>query len=107
MPSISRTATTVSRLTKPESDTTETVCTFPAESSNRAVPPGRRSVRATPRAPIRGTFSDGSMFVKLPAIAVAELPTLVLRIKGSDLALYDADRTRKAEVRQRVETREF
>src|SRR5687767_11510035 len=33
--------------------------------------------------------------------------TLVLRIKGSDLALYDADRTRKAEVRQRVETREF
>ena len=33
--------------------------------------------------------------------------TLVLRIKGSDLALYDADRTRKAEVRQRVEAREF
>ena len=32
---------------------------------------------------------------------------LVLRIKGSDLALYDADRTRKAEVRQRVEAREF
>jgi hypothetical protein len=33
--------------------------------------------------------------------------TLVLSIKGSDLALYDADRTRKAEVRKRVETREF
>ena len=33
--------------------------------------------------------------------------TLVLRIKGSDLALYDADRTRKAEVRDRVEAREF
>jgi hypothetical protein len=33
--------------------------------------------------------------------------TLVLRIKGSDLALYDADRTRKDEVRKRVETREF
>jgi hypothetical protein len=32
---------------------------------------------------------------------------LVLRIKGSDLALYDADRTRKAEIRQRVEGREF
>lgn len=34
-------------------------------------------------------------------------PTLVLRIKGSDLALYDADRTRKDEIRQRVEVREF
>ena len=33
--------------------------------------------------------------------------TLVLRIKGSDLALYDADRTRKAEIQQRVEAREF
>jgi hypothetical protein len=33
--------------------------------------------------------------------------TLVLSIKGSDLALYDADRTRKDEVRNRVETREF
>jgi hypothetical protein len=33
--------------------------------------------------------------------------TLVLRIKGSDLALYDADRTRKDEIRQRVEVREF
>jgi hypothetical protein len=31
----------------------------------------------------------------------------VLRIKGSDLALYDADRTRKAEIRERVATREF
>ena len=34
-------------------------------------------------------------------------PTLVLRIKGSDLAIYDADRTRKDEIRQRVEVREF
>jgi hypothetical protein len=33
--------------------------------------------------------------------------TLVLRIKGSDLALYDTDRTRKDEVRKRVEMREF
>jgi hypothetical protein len=33
--------------------------------------------------------------------------TLVLRIKGSDLALYDADRTRKAQIRERVEAREF
>jgi hypothetical protein len=33
--------------------------------------------------------------------------TLVLRVKGSDLALYDADRTRKPEIRQRVEAREF
>jgi hypothetical protein len=33
--------------------------------------------------------------------------TLVLRIKGSDLALYDADRSRKDEIRQRVEVREF
>jgi hypothetical protein len=33
--------------------------------------------------------------------------TLVLRIKGSDLALYDADRTRKDDVRKRVEMREF
>jgi hypothetical protein len=33
--------------------------------------------------------------------------TLVLRIKGSDLALYDADRSRKEEIRTRVEVREF
>jgi len=33
--------------------------------------------------------------------------TLVLSIKGSDLALYDADRTRKDEVRKRVVAREF
>ena len=33
--------------------------------------------------------------------------TLVLRIKGSDLAVYDADRTRKDEIRRRVDTREF
>jgi hypothetical protein len=33
--------------------------------------------------------------------------TLVLRIKGSDLALYDADRSRKEEIRKRVEVREF
>jgi hypothetical protein len=34
-------------------------------------------------------------------------PMLELRIKGSDLALYDADRTRKDEIRKRVEAREF
>ena len=34
-------------------------------------------------------------------------PTLILRIKGSDLALYDADRGRKEEIRGRVEVREF
>ncbi|MGH9373750.1 MAG: hypothetical protein ACRD15_19690, partial [Vicinamibacterales bacterium] len=33
--------------------------------------------------------------------------TLVLRIKGSDLAIYETDRTRKDEIRQRVEVREF
>ena len=33
--------------------------------------------------------------------------TLVLRIKGSDLAVYDADRTRKDEIRKRVDVREF
>jgi hypothetical protein len=33
--------------------------------------------------------------------------TLVLRVKGSDLAAYDADRTTKDEVRGRVEVREF
>ncbi len=33
--------------------------------------------------------------------------TLVLRIKGRDLALYDADRSRKDEIRARVEVREF
>ena len=33
--------------------------------------------------------------------------TLVLRIKGSDLAVYDADRTKKDEIRKRVEAREF
>jgi hypothetical protein len=33
--------------------------------------------------------------------------TLVLRIKGSDLALYEADRTRKDEIRARVDVREF
>lgn len=33
--------------------------------------------------------------------------TLVLRIKGRDLALYDADRSRKEEIRARVEVREF
>lgn len=33
--------------------------------------------------------------------------TLVLRIKGRDIALYDADRTRKEEILARVEVREF
>jgi hypothetical protein len=38
---------------------------------------------------------------------IVTTPTLVLRIKGSDLALYDADRSRKEEIRTRVEVREF
>ena len=33
--------------------------------------------------------------------------TLVLRIKGSDLAIYETDRTQKEEIRKRVEVREF
>jgi hypothetical protein len=33
--------------------------------------------------------------------------TLVLRVKGRDLALYDADRSRREEIRARVEVREF
>jgi hypothetical protein len=33
--------------------------------------------------------------------------TLVLRVRGRDLALYDADRSRKEEIRARVEVREF
>lgn len=43
----------------------------------------------------------------LGASEIVNSSTLVLRIKGSDLAIYDADRTRKAEIRQRVEAREF
>jgi hypothetical protein len=33
--------------------------------------------------------------------------TLVLRIKGGDLAIYEADRSRKEEIRKRVEVKEF
>ena len=36
-----------------------------------------------------------------------DLTTIVLRVKGSDLATYAADRTRRAEVRQKVEVRVF
>jgi hypothetical protein len=36
-----------------------------------------------------------------------DLTTIVLRVKGSDLAVYAADRTRRAEVRQKVEVRVF
>ena len=43
----------------------------------------------------------------LGASEIVNSSTLVLRIKGSDLAVYDADRTRKDEIRRRVETREF
>ena len=43
----------------------------------------------------------------LGANEIVTSPTLVLRIKGSDLAIYDADRTRKDEIRKRVEAREF
>ena len=38
---------------------------------------------------------------------IVNSPTLVLRIKGSDLARYDADRARREEIRARVEVREF
>jgi hypothetical protein len=36
-----------------------------------------------------------------------DLTTVQLRVKGSDLAVYAADRTRRAEVRQKVEVRVF
>jgi hypothetical protein len=36
-----------------------------------------------------------------------DLTTIQLRVKGSDLAIYAADRTRRAEVRQKVEVRVF
>ena len=36
-----------------------------------------------------------------------DLTTIVLRVKGSDLAVYAADRSRRAEVRQKVEVRVF
>ena len=43
----------------------------------------------------------------LGANEIVNSSTLVLRIKGSDLAIYDADRTRKDEIRKRVEAHEF
>ena len=36
-----------------------------------------------------------------------DLATIVLRVKGSDLATYAADRSKRAEVRQKVEVRVF
>jgi hypothetical protein len=36
-----------------------------------------------------------------------DLTTIQLRVKGSDLAIYAADRSRRAEVRQKVEVRVF
>lgn len=38
---------------------------------------------------------------------IYEASTIVLRVKGSDLATYAADRSRRAEVRGRVQVREF
>ena len=36
-----------------------------------------------------------------------DVSTIVLRVKGSDLAVYAADRTKRAEVRQKVDVRVF
>ena len=36
-----------------------------------------------------------------------DVTTIILRVKGSDLSLYIADRSRRAEVRQKVEVRVF
>jgi hypothetical protein len=36
-----------------------------------------------------------------------DVSTIVLRVKGSDLALYVADRTKRADVRQKVDVRVF
>jgi len=38
---------------------------------------------------------------------IYDASTIVIRVKGSDLAVYAADRTRRAEVRSRVQVREF
>jgi hypothetical protein len=38
---------------------------------------------------------------------IYEASTIVIRVKGSDLATYAADRTRRGEVRTRVQVREF
>ena len=36
-----------------------------------------------------------------------DVSTIVLRVKGSDLAVYVADRTKRADVRQKVDVRVF
>jgi hypothetical protein len=36
-----------------------------------------------------------------------DVTTIILRVKGSDLSMYIADRSRRAEVRQKVEVRVF
>jgi hypothetical protein len=36
-----------------------------------------------------------------------DVSTIVLRVKGSDLAVYAADRTKRAEVREKVDVRVF
>jgi hypothetical protein len=38
---------------------------------------------------------------------IYDASTIVIRVKGSDLAIYAADRTRRSEVRGRVEVRQF
>ena len=36
-----------------------------------------------------------------------DVATIVIRVKGSDLSVYIADRTKRAEVRQKVDVRVF
>jgi hypothetical protein len=40
----------------------------------------------------------------LPQAGLADLITIILRVKGSDLSVYQADPTRRDEIRQRVKT---
>jgi hypothetical protein len=40
----------------------------------------------------------------IPASGLSDLITIVMRVKGSDLALYHADSTRRDEIRERVKT---
>src|SRR5687767_7034758 len=81
LPAASRTISGVPRVTKPLSLTTETICEPPAASRNSALPLGRRSVTALPRAPTAGASDMGSMLVRLPTMAASVEPTVVVRIK--------------------------
>jgi hypothetical protein len=38
---------------------------------------------------------------------IYDASTILIRVKGSDLATYAADRSKRAEVRGRVQVREF